>query len=56
MDNSSDDKLATIANLNNEFFYKHFTEDCSDSDSKDDSDLMVVVGKHRPQGKLGLHA
>jgi hypothetical protein len=41
MHSISDDELATIAILNNEFFYKHFIEDCSDSDSDDDSDLVV---------------
>jgi hypothetical protein len=43
IDNSSDDELATIASLKNEFVYKHFIEDYSNLDWNDDSDLMVAV-------------
>jgi hypothetical protein len=43
MDISSDDELDTIASLNNELFYKHFIEDCSDSVSDKDSNIMVAV-------------
>jgi hypothetical protein len=43
MDNSSDDEISTIASLNNEFFYTHFFEDWSDSESDDDFNLMVAV-------------
>jgi hypothetical protein len=43
MDGSTDHDIVTIASLNNEFFYKRFIEDWLDSDSNDDSDLMVAV-------------
>jgi hypothetical protein len=43
MDNSSDDEISTIVSLNNEFFYTHFFEHWLDSESGDDSDLMVSV-------------
>jgi hypothetical protein len=43
MDSISDDKISTITSLNNEFFYKHFFEDWLDSESDDDSNLMVAM-------------
>jgi hypothetical protein len=42
-DSSSVNEISTIASLNNEFFYKHFFEDWSDSESDDDFDLMVAL-------------
>jgi hypothetical protein len=41
-DSSSDDDIADIVNLNNEFFYTHFFDEF-DTDSDDDVDLMVAV-------------
>jgi hypothetical protein len=43
MDITLDEDIASIMSVNNEFFYKHFIEQWSDSDSDDDSDLMLVV-------------
>jgi hypothetical protein len=43
MDSSSDDEISTIASLSNEFFYKHFFKDWSESESNNDSDLMVAM-------------
>jgi hypothetical protein len=42
MDRSSDDNIAAIINLNNQFFYTHFFDE-SDTESDDDADLMVAV-------------
>jgi hypothetical protein len=39
---SDNDDIATIVNLNNEFFYRHFFDE-SDTDSDDDANLMVAV-------------
>jgi hypothetical protein len=43
MDSSSDDEISTIASLSNEVFYKHFFKDWSESESNNDSDLMVAM-------------
>jgi hypothetical protein len=42
MASGSDDNIEAIADLNNEFFYTHFFKDWSDTESDDDSDLMVT--------------
>jgi hypothetical protein len=42
MSSSSYDDIEAIADLNNEFFYTHFFKGWSDSESDDDSDLMVA--------------
>jgi hypothetical protein len=42
MSSSSGDNIEAIANLNNEFFYTHFFKGWSDSESDDDSHLMVA--------------
>jgi hypothetical protein len=44
MASSSDDDIKAIVDLNNVFFYTHFFKDLSDSESNDDSDLMVACG------------
>jgi hypothetical protein len=42
MASGSDGNIEAIADLNNEFFYTHFFEDWSDTESDDDSDLVVT--------------
>jgi hypothetical protein len=43
MDNSSDEDIGSIVIVNNEFYYKHLIEEWSDSDSNNDSDLMLAL-------------
>jgi hypothetical protein len=43
MDNSSDEDIASIVSVNNEFFYKHVIKESSGSDLDDDSDWMLDV-------------
>jgi hypothetical protein len=45
MGSSSDDHISTIASLIDEFFYTHFFEYWSDSESNNDPDLMVAVAR-----------
>jgi hypothetical protein len=35
--------IASIANVNNLFFYKHFVEESLDSDSDNDPDMLLAV-------------
>jgi hypothetical protein len=43
MDSNSDEDMASIVSVNNEFFYKHFIEESSGSDSNNDYHLMLAV-------------
>jgi hypothetical protein len=43
MNSGLDEDIASIANVNNLFFYKHFVKESLDSDSDDDPDMLLVV-------------
>jgi hypothetical protein len=43
MDNISEEDIAAIVSVNNEFFYKHFIKESSGLNLVDDSDLMLAV-------------
>jgi hypothetical protein len=55
MDNSSDDKISSIVSSNTDFYYKHFIEESSNSESKDDFDLIAITAALHKDNEAQLH-